>query len=563
MDKDFLNARLKEIIDMPDSNTKVDLLRKAAIDFWRNGFLTQGIEFNKQALTLALSLNYKNGIAQSYAFIGYTAIDMKTAVKYYYKSLEIFEEIDHFNGIVSFYNNMGLVYKKNKNYDLALNYFFKAIKLKEEKNLGNKEIAYTNIANCYYELKFYDESLKYHRKALEMCLRNNDYARAGYEYCNIADVLFDNQQYHEALDCIETAENINKNSNHVSLNGIILYNKGRIFHSLGFLDSAAELLIKSLGIIRNTEHYTSKLKILSELITVYRKKSDYQTALYYSDEYIKEKEYLTTQEISSEIKTYIELNDYEKKQLEIQKKEEEIKRVKTIGDFTFGISEKINQPLTTLLLKMDHLRLKASRNTFSSINDYLEDLDLIYKQALKIDVMLKKIQNQVKLDSETEFKSCFVKDIINRSISRYYQFIDLNHIRLYIHLPEDDVVVISVESYLEKIMHNILKNAIESVRMAFITHKFIEINLFLRNGQWVIKIMDSGGGIDEDEFSDLFNPFYTQSKDNESVGLGLTITKTLCDALGIKIEIENVKSETFSILLILPEYDLKMEKQES
>ncbi len=554
MNKDFINERLKEITDMPDSTMKVDLIRKTAIGFWREGLVSQGIVFNNQALDLAGKLNYKNGIAQSYSFIGYTAIDTKTAIKYYYKALEIYEEINNVIGITSFYNNMGLVYKKSKNFDIALNYFFKALKIKQENNINNPEITYSNIANCYYELKFYDESLKYHRKSLEECLKKNDNARAGYEYTNIANILFDNLQYDDALECIENAELLNNTINHKSLSGIIYYNKGRIFHSLGYLDSAAEMLKNGLELIKNTEHYSSKLKILHELVIVYQKKNEFKTALEFSLEYINEKEIVTSQEIGSEVKSYIDVTEYEKYQHEISKRESEIKKVKTIGDFAFGISEKLNQPLTTLLLKLDYLRLKAQKNNFSNILDYQDDLDIIHKQANKIDSMLKQIQNLMKFDSDYQFVDLDLTSILNKSLEKFHQSINLNHIQLNLLLPKETVTVFSIASHLEIVLFQLIKNAIDSLKLQYISNKKIEISVFMLNKKWVLKIFDNGGGIEETELVNLFKPFYTTLNDKEAIGLGLTISQTLCNALGIDIEIENKSGESFSVLLYFPDF---------
>ena len=62
-------------------------------------------------------------------------------------------------------------------------------------------------------------------------------------------------------------------------------------------------------------------------------------------------------------------------------------------------------------------------------------------------------------------------------------------------------------------------------------------SLALKNRTPFIQINDSGGGIPEQVMPRLFDPFFTTKKDNESVGLGLSVVARILESHGAGIEI--------------------------
>ncbi|MBA3665308.1 MAG: tetratricopeptide repeat protein [Bacteroidetes bacterium] len=90
----------------------------------------------------------KKGMAISFANLGSynkQQADYAKALDYYFKALKIKEELGNKNGIANTLGNIGVVYSSQNDYSQALNYYFKALKIQEE--LGNKQSIAANLAN--------------------------------------------------------------------------------------------------------------------------------------------------------------------------------------------------------------------------------------------------------------------------------------------------------------------------------------------------------------------------------------------------------------------------------
>ena len=123
-----------------------------------------------------------------------------------------------------------------------------------------------------------------------------------------------------------------------------------------------------------------------------------------------------------------------------------------------------------------------------------------------------------------------------------------------LHLPEEPVLVIAVESEVRQILINLLSNA--SKHTAAGTH--ISVSLTSHDGLAELSIEDNGGGIPEEFLDQLFtrfsraDPARTGVNGDNSSGLGLAIVEALTQANQGTIAVESSTGKTrFAITLPL------------
>ncbi len=78
--------------------------------------------------------------------------DVSDALKYFYRSLKLYEELKDDQGVARASNNIGLIYHEQGNIKMALKYYHKSLKIREE--IGNKR----GIANSLNNIGFIYES---------------------------------------------------------------------------------------------------------------------------------------------------------------------------------------------------------------------------------------------------------------------------------------------------------------------------------------------------------------------------------------------------------------------
>jgi signal transduction histidine kinase len=67
-----------------------------------------------------------------------------------------------------------------------------------------------------------------------------------------------------------------------------------------------------------------------------------------------------------------------------------------------------------------------------------------------------------------------------------------------------------------------------------------------------IAVADRGTGIREEDMGKIFDSFFTTKEAGEGTGLGLSLVKTLIEAIGGKIEVESQVNAGSTFTLLLP-----------
>jgi len=94
------------------------------------------------------------------------------------------------------------------------------------------------------------------------------------------------------------------------------------------------------------------------------------------------------------------------------------------------------------------------------------------------------------------------------------------NIDLKIHCSEKDPVIDADHEMLERVLINLIMNAIDALHQ--VENPVITIEVGSRNHQTVIEVQDNGNGISPENIDKIFIPFFTTKKQGSGIGLSLT-----------------------------------------
>lgn len=115
-------------------------------------------------------------------------------------------------------------------------------------------------------------------------------------------------------------------------------------------------------------------------------------------------------------------------------------------------------------------------------------------------------------------------------------------------IERDDITIFTDIEKLEKIVRNILANALK-----FTEKGSVWIDYGITGNEFYIEIKDSGIGIPESEILHIFERFYRIERTKATgLGLGLAIVKELTDVMGGKIEVKSKVNEGTTFKVYLP-----------
>ncbi len=130
-------------------------------------------------------------------------------------------------------------------------------------------------------------------------------------------------------------------------------------------------------------------------------------------------------------------------------------------------------------------------------------------------------------------KNTNLSELLNTICTRYYnEYIQLNQIKISI---QPNIETNIDENAFLSIVTNIINNAIKYTS----NQKYIEIELFVLKNNTILNIKDNGIGLTEGDNENIYKPFYRkgneETRNTKGSGLGLYITKYLCNLHKFKI----------------------------
>ncbi len=172
-------------------------------------FVNQAIDFSKEIMhssTLSKQnrLVIKKNLGKSYNYLGiiykYKG-DYDKALEYYFKSLKIKEETEDKNGVAASYNNIGTIYTSKSYYDKALEFYFKSLNIFEElKDKNGMAATFNNIGNNHYLNKDYDKALEFYSKSLKIREETGDQKGMAKSYNNFGLIYNVRKEYNKSLE---------------------------------------------------------------------------------------------------------------------------------------------------------------------------------------------------------------------------------------------------------------------------------------------------------------------------------------------------------------------------
>ncbi len=219
--------------------------------------------------------------------------------------------------------------------------------------------------------------------------------------------------------------------------------------------------------------------------------------------------------------------------------------------FTADVSHELRTPLSAIKGFSEIL----SRDTVISVEDQQEFIGLIQQEAARMEIILNDlmiISKMDRLDYELEFGQYDIALVIEECAAVLKNQLSIKGLQ-FISTVESQQMMID-KFKMSQVILNILKNAIN-----YTDKGYVSIEGEQDENNYVIKIQDTGIGIDKKNYDKIFKRFYrvdkARSRDTGGSGLGLSISKNVILKHGgyISVESEPQKGTTFIISLPIKE----------
>ncbi|MDR0506639.1 MAG: response regulator [Dysgonamonadaceae bacterium] len=241
-----------------------------------------------------------------------------------------------------------------------------------------------------------------------------------------------------------------------------------------------------------------------------------------------------------------------KKRFRMQLEEYRIEKEKEVYAskirFFINLVHEVRTPLSLIKLPLDKLTEK-----YSTDPNQAKYLNIINKNVLYLFNVVnqlldfQKIENQeTKLNLKWQSLNSLLQDI-------YRQFVhvaEMNHIKVTVSLPENEPDVLIDKEKIEKIIINLMSNALK------FTGTKIDLRLEYEEDGFKIMVADDGPGIPNEEKEKIFEAFYQVNEEDSGTGIGLAFSKLLAEKHKGNISLSDNPEGGTTFVLSLPfEFD--------
>jgi len=197
------------------------------------------------------------------------------------------------------------------------------------------------------------------------------------------------------------------------------------------------------------------------------------------------------------------------------------------GRLVRTLAHEVRNPLNNINLSVDQLSHLVSRDD----NHFL--LDIIQRNSRRIGGLISELLDSSR-PAELIMEKHPLQGIMDDTIASAIDRITLQRINLQIKYTDEPAFVMADREKLKIAFLNILINAIEAINKQ---PGNIRIDIASRDAKHLVQIMDNGSGINEENLSQLFEPYFTSKRNG--MGLGLASTLTILQAHKATVDVQS------------------------
>jgi tetratricopeptide (TPR) repeat protein len=231
----------------------------------------------KKAFKKASSLGYN-----SLGIIFYNKGNYDKAINYYSRSLKIREEIGDKKGIAATLNNFGIVYQDQGDNAKAIEYYNRSLKTNEE--IGDKKgeaNTLSNIGRIYQEQNDTAKAIGYFTRSLTIREAINDKRGMAIAYNNIGSIYSGQGNKVKAMDYFNLDLKMSQEIGDKDKIALALANIGFVYENLENDSKALEYINRSFIMFEEIGNKKWMAALLTKIGVLYKKKGEIEKAIEY------------------------------------------------------------------------------------------------------------------------------------------------------------------------------------------------------------------------------------------------------------------------------------------
>ena len=232
-------------------------------------------------------------------------------------------------------------------------------------------------------------------------------------------------------------------------------------------------------------------------------------------------------------------------------------KLAVLGQLSAGINHELNQPLTAIRAFADNGLKFLDRENYQQAYANLQHISQLGHHMGDIIARFKVFARKGDVQPAPIAVFTAIKGALHIMETRYKEV----GIELLLTDGDEGLIVNGDMVFLEQVLVNLLANAADAILENDPAIKRVIIQQMASEKEVSIYIKDSGDGLSEDAIKHLFEPFFTSKPSGAGLGLGLSISQRIVEAMGGQILAKNQAEGGAEFCVTLPRYQASLNRK--
>ena len=232
---------------------------------------------------------------------------------------------------------------------------------------------------------------------------------------------------------------------------------------------------------------------------------------------------------------------------EVQVRQEQLvqsRKMAAVGTLTSGVAHELNNPLNNISLTVETLL-----DDYDSLGDPRKRklLTDIFTQVQRAGATVRNLLDFTRKD-EPMRAEVSIEEVLEATLKLVRNELTLAKVEPRVHIASDLPPVKGNPRNLQQVFLNLFLNAIQAMPQGGV----LDIRA-QREGEFIqVAVQDTGVGIPADAIEKIFEPFFTTKEAGEGTGLGLTVSYSIVEKHGGRIEVTSTPGSGSTFFVLIP-----------
>ena len=216
--------------------------------------------------------------------------------------------------------------------------------------------------------------------------------------------------------------------------------------------------------------------------------------------------------------------------------------------FNSSVAHELKTPLAVIKTNIDVLKSSNCK----SLEEYDKTLAVVEKSILKMNLIIETLLDIIRQENAPLNEIVSIDEILEDIVDDLSIIANKKNIKLKLNSYNIKNKIKGNEIMLYRAFYNVIENAIKYNKI----NGSIDILCYQDLNTIEVKVIDTGSGIKEEDYDEIFKPFYRcegiNSYSKNGIGLGLSLTQSVIKLHGGEINVKSKLNEGTEFTFILP-----------